>query len=595
MKPKTLISFILPALLLALAAAARFAALDSRPMHADEAVQTYIFSELLERGDYHYDPSHFHGPLPHFINLPLLRALGIHSLDTLQAWQFRLQPALAGLLLALLAGACAGSASAATRHRAMFLAAVSPTLVYFSRMAIHETLLALCALAVPFAAARWLEHFKHKRACLDACAGSGGLQTAGQGATRLAFEKHLDAQTGERRDCIASGGMETAPPSCRSRSFHGWLLVAAAAFGCMHATKETWSVIAFSWAVAALVLIVLCPRKARDAARAAGPWRIALAATLAVAVAMGISFLLYSDFGRRPAGFSDAWRTLFAYRTGGGHEKPWWYFLADCLGFYRAGNWFAGEGVICLLALAGGVAQAGRLSSLSLRSSLRNRRVRFTTFPAVVEPVASLETQKPSGPPGRGAADIPALPLFLAVSGAAQVVVYSIIKYKTPWLMLVPLASFVPLAAHGWTRLRGGARARARFSWRAAACALAIAAGLLAPMVSSSFIAPAGADFRFVYAPTLPEADAELARIAAALPADARVAVIGDDYWPLPWYFRAMRERAGYFSEAEAPAPAQLREFALVIHAGAQLDPAVTGRGWRVLELRPGYYVSVSR
>ena len=46
-------------------------------------------------------------------------------------------------------------------------------------------------------------------------AGSGGLQTAGRGATRLANERHLDAQTKEGRDFVASGGLETAPPWSR--------------------------------------------------------------------------------------------------------------------------------------------------------------------------------------------------------------------------------------------------------------------------------------------------------------------------------------------------------------------------------------------
>jgi len=500
MKPKARI-FILSAILLAIAAAVRFADLGSRPMHADEAVQAYIFSDLLEHRDYRYDPAHFHGPLPHFVNLPLMRAMGIRSLETLRAWQFRIQPALAGLLLVVLAGACAGGAGAdaSARWRAMLLAAVSPMLVYFSRMAIHETLLALCALAVPLAAAHWLETRKMR-----------------------------------------------------------WLLAAAAAFGCMHATKETWSIIAFSWAAAAFVL---WPHKVWGAVKSAGAWRIALA----VAVAMTISFLLYSNFGRYAEGFADAWRTLFAYRTGGGHEKNWWYFLTDCLGFYRAGGWVAGEGVISVLALAGGVV-----------AWLRRKRERGAACGATHDTAAI---------------GIPPLPLFLAVSGAAQVVVYSVIKYKTPWLMLVPLASFIPLAAHGW----GWLHERLRSPWWSAVFMLAVVMGMVVPMKTNSFREPTNTDFRFVYAPTLPEADAELARVAAVLPADATVAVIGDDYWPLPWYFRARRERVGYFSEASAPPSAELREFALVIHAGYQLDPAVTGRGWRVFELRPGYFVSISR
>jgi len=54
----------------------------------------------------------------------------------------------------------------------------------------------------------------------NACVtGSGGLQTAGRGATRLAIERHLDAQRHKGRDFVASGGLETAPPSYRMRQF----------------------------------------------------------------------------------------------------------------------------------------------------------------------------------------------------------------------------------------------------------------------------------------------------------------------------------------------------------------------------------------
>jgi uncharacterized protein (TIGR03663 family) len=533
--------------MLAVAAAVRLVDLGARPMHPDEAVQAYIFAGLLEQGEYRYDPGHYHGPAPHFINLPLMRVLGVRSLDALRAWQFRLQPALCGVLLAALAGVCAGRDGRA-RWRAVALAGVSPMLVYFGRMAIHETLLACCALAAPYAVARWLE-------------------------TR------------------------------RAR----WLVAGGVAFGCMHATKETWCIIAFSWAVAVLAL---APRRAWRVVRGGGVGRIALAAGVAGGVALGVSFLLYSNFGRHPEGFADAWRALFAYRTGGGHGKGWWYYVTECLGFYRVGGWPAGEGVIGVFA---GVA------AVMFWWRRRDRRI---GFPA------------------------PALPCFLAVSGAAQVVVYSVIEYKTPWLMLVPLVSFVPLAAHGWVwlcgaggaarardaagargawRVRGVARAsgaarasgvwrvrgaawargvwrardawRTRGAWRAAgggaACAVVVAGVLFVPALAGSFKAPASAAFPFVYAPALPEADAELARIADALPADAMVAVIGGDYWPLPWYFRARRDATGYFSEAGAPSAAELGEFALVIHAGYQLDPSVTGQGWRVLELRPGYFVSV--
>jgi uncharacterized protein (TIGR03663 family) len=501
--------------MLAVAAAVRLVDLGARPMHPDEAVQAYIFAGLLEQGEYRYDPAHYHGPAPHFMNLALMRVLGVRSLDALRAWQFRLQPALCGVLLAALAGLCAGRDGGA-RWRAVALAGVSPMLAYFGRMAIHETLLACCALGAPFAVARWLE-------------------------TR------------------------------RAR----WLVAAGVAFGGMHATKETWCIIVFSWAVAALAL---APKRTWRVVRGAGVGRIAFAAgvVLVAGVALGVSFLLYSNFGRHPEGFADAWRALFAYRTGGGHGKGWWYYAVECLGFYRVWGWPAGEGVIGVFAGAGAV------------MLWRRRRDRRIGFP------------------------VPALPCFLAVAGAVQVAVYSVIEYKTPWLMLVPLVSFIPLAAHGWVWLcgrepgaRGAARGhgaarahgvlRARGAARAAGCAVVVAGGLLVPALAGCFKAPESAAFPFVYAPALPGADAELARVADALPAGALVAVIGDDYWPLPWYFRARRDATGYFSEAGAPSAAELGEFALVIHAGYQLDPSVTGQGWRVLELRPGYFVSVSR
>jgi len=60
--------------------------------------------------------------------------------------------------------------------------------------------------------------FFPKNACANwELTGSGGLQTAGRGAPRLAIERHLDAQNQKGRDFVASGGLETAPPSYRTR------------------------------------------------------------------------------------------------------------------------------------------------------------------------------------------------------------------------------------------------------------------------------------------------------------------------------------------------------------------------------------------
>lgn len=483
-----------------LAALLRLPHLDERPMHADEAVQAYIFADLLEHGKYRYDPAHYHGPLPHFINLPLMGALGVQELGALQPWQFRLQPALAGLLLVVLAAFCAQNQSrssfpfsqkiedgmAKTRSPvsafwpAALLAACSPLLVYFSRMAIHETLLACLALAVPLAAARFLK-------------------------TRRA----------------------------------GWLIVAGVALGGLHATKETWSIIAFSWAVAA---VALGPRKIWRLLRETGAARLALA----VVVALAVSFLLHSNFGRHPRGFADAWLTLFQYRTGGGHDKPWSYYLTDILAFRSAGRGWYGEGAILIFAA-------------------------------------------PSSPPASAA---PALPSFLALSSVVQIAVYSIIGYKTPWLMLVPVAGLAPLAGCGLAWMTG--RRPDGGPWRSlgvAASLLVLLFGVTPQLRDVTRARATDPALPVVYAPTLPGADVALSHAVASLKPGELAAVIGDDYWPVPWYFRARRDDTGYYEEFEAPG--DLSPFALVVRCGYAPPPAAHP-GDVLVELRPGYYARIS-
>ena len=48
----------------------RLAAPGARPMHHDEANQAVKFGELLETGDYRYDPDDHHGPTLYYLTLP---------------------------------------------------------------------------------------------------------------------------------------------------------------------------------------------------------------------------------------------------------------------------------------------------------------------------------------------------------------------------------------------------------------------------------------------------------------------------------------------------------------------------------------------
>ncbi|NTV82107.1 MAG: hypothetical protein HGA24_11875, partial [Candidatus Aminicenantes bacterium] len=82
----------------------RFVRLDVRPMHHDEANQAVRFGDLLERGEYRFDPQDHHGPTLYYLTLPAARAAGAGSLAGLGEATLRAVPALlgAGLLLLFL-------------------------------------------------------------------------------------------------------------------------------------------------------------------------------------------------------------------------------------------------------------------------------------------------------------------------------------------------------------------------------------------------------------------------------------------------------------------------------------------------------------
>jgi len=72
--------------------------------------------------------------------------------------------------------------------------------------------------------------------------GSGGLQTAGRGATRLAIKRRMDAQNHKGRDFVASGGLETAPPSYRTRQFFARQLLHAPILTLWFSTRKPFSI-----------------------------------------------------------------------------------------------------------------------------------------------------------------------------------------------------------------------------------------------------------------------------------------------------------------------------------------------------------------
>jgi uncharacterized protein (TIGR03663 family) len=318
----------------------RVGRLDVRPMHHDEANQAVKFGDLLERGEYRFDPADHHGPSLYYLTLPAARAAGAGTLAGLDEATLRIVPALAGTGLVVLFLLFAGGISREARLAAAALAAVSPAMTYYSRFYIQETLLVL------FLAGLFAAGWRYAK-------------------TRSAW----------------------------------WAVAAGISAGMMFATKET-SIILFGSLAAALGLVFLADRfgaQRKGVVTARGGWSWRAAATrfwtlphvaLFLAVAAAVAILFYTSFFRNPEGLVDSVRAVKASfdRAGhpGFHAQPW-YFYFQTLAYSRAaGGPIWSEAFLLFLGVAGGIAAFGHDSP----GSESTRFLRFVLLFTVVTAAA---------------------------------------------------------------------------------------------------------------------------------------------------------------------------------------------------------------
>ena len=431
----------------------RFHGLGERPIHADEATGARILATRLEQETYTFDPSHFHGPFLSMLAQPVALLRGEETWSTLRKPTLRAVTALAGTLLvltpllwirwighpgALLAGG--------------FLA-TSPLLVYYSRMYIHESLLALTAmLALPVLV-------------------------------------HALARPGN------------------AKAVTGGVLV-----GLMWATKETFVISLLAWILASAVIVGLV-RKG-DFMRLASRQNTRRAGIFCAAVLLTAA-LLYSDGFRHPEGMADAVRTYFTYQTVPGHEKPFLFYLYLLLWPKWEGGLLWSEGLLLVVILAG-------LAGLAL-------------YP-----------ERVSAAHRRGV-------VFLAAALLLHLALYSSLAYKTPWLMVVPWAHACLLAGAVWPLMRPAKKPlRILFIL---ACLPVMAAQAMQSLSATGRLEN---DTRnpYAYVPgsrDLESLDPWLRALRDTLEPEPLepLAVLGDGYWPLPWYLRAF-DQIGYWEEPVA-------------------------------------------
>lgn len=333
----------------------------------------------------------------------------------------------------------------------------------------------------------------------------------------------------------------------------GWAVLCGVAAGCLAATKET-AVLVLAGAAVALAATTIRRREERaEFFRDRFRWsHLVLAALSAAAVLV----LFFSSFFTNPGGVADSVLAFgkFANRArGSGHEKGFEYYL-HLLTWQKNGGFWWGEGALFIPCLAG----------------------------------AWLAWRRPAN----------TLIRMVSACALALLIVYGMIPYKTPWLMLgvIQLAALPAAFAftEAWKRF---APVPARI---AVVAALVIALGSLwrqSGQANGRF----AADERnpWVYSHTSRDCLSGVKTIRDALArfpggtSNTVVKVMSHEYWPLPWYLRDCG-RVGYWTSLPDDPLAAI----MVVSAdqAPMLESRLEGSGpytTHIFGLRPGVILTV--
>ncbi|HEX8635227.1 MAG TPA: hypothetical protein VF703_13855 [Pyrinomonadaceae bacterium] len=547
-EPSRVAWWIAYASVLFVAALVRLYQLELRPMHHDEGVNGFFLNNLIRTGKFAYDPTNYHGPTLYYFTLPL--ALAAERLQMYGTWTVRLLPLVFGLATIWLALGLRRYIGRVGALAAGALLALSPGVVFFSRYFIHEMMFVFFTLGIVVAALRFYE--------------SGAPPESPDGApdAPLTFGIAAAALMLVAASLVAAYVPKYYPVALALilfgvgvlvmllKRYDGqrsmYLVLAAVSAALLFATKETAfisvGVLLIAWGMTWGYASLAARRgwfDARERAtgrrargrqtgkggegegridthalvrRLGGRTRIIVLLTAALGLFLFVNILFYSSFFTNSKGVWDAVEAYKVWKkTGesGFHGYGWHKYLQwlviDRTDTATGGKWeFGEEPALFLLAAAG-----------ALVALLRAPRRRF--------------------------------PLFTALWGFGLLAAYSLIKYKTPWLVLSMLVPFALTGGYliDWLYRRHG-RALAL---GVLGVALAVAAY---QTVKLNFVHYDNDRYIYVYAHTKREyldMLREVDRIAerAGTRFETSINVAAPEYWPLPWYFRDYK-RVGYQS-----------------------------------------------
>jgi len=157
-------------LIVILAFILRFAVLDLKLLHHDEAIHAWFSYDLLTKGAWMYDPS-YHGPFLYYVTAGMFSLFGASDLVA------RLLPSLFGALLIPLVY-CVYRLGYLDKKQALVAAlflAVSPDMVYFSRFLRHDIFMLFFTFLLVVALLYYFDRGQTRFAILAAIATAGSL------------------------------------------------------------------------------------------------------------------------------------------------------------------------------------------------------------------------------------------------------------------------------------------------------------------------------------------------------------------------------------------------------------------------------------
>ncbi len=141
-------------LITALATFLRFFWLELKPMHHDEGVNGFFLTRLFREGMYQYDPANYHGPNLYYFSLTFAKIFGLNTISV------RASVAIFGVLTVILAFFLKRYIGKIGSLSAGLFLALSPGMVYISRYFIHEILFVFFSLSFVVAFAYFIEKRK---------------------------------------------------------------------------------------------------------------------------------------------------------------------------------------------------------------------------------------------------------------------------------------------------------------------------------------------------------------------------------------------------------------------------------------------------